>query len=363
MENQSTAALNVPSRLKTENSPSTILARKRKVQETSLSAGTKQRNSPEISNNRQNFNLSVASCQTTPEIENNINRKLEFSDVSPHSSESFCGRSEKESTDTLSTTKQRVLNFQNLAKNEENQKTTESSSVPAVVNMNVGQPGDDSTVLLPSDQAIKENGDSPQDNTATNTLPGEDGDSNAIDDPEAATLRLVQQLMEEEQRNRLREWEEAQMQQVLAMSNADMSQLENSNADLAMAIRMQREEGGLTQDIANDLGDAMEEANIAEDDAAHGQMDADGNVLDVDNMDYDQLVNLGNQLGDVKTERWNAIADKHIGKLPTYKFDSTQKDIKDPMCCVCQCNFENEETLMKLPCGKYGWRKRNYFCD
>lgn len=135
-------------------------------------------------------------------------------------------------------------------------------------------------------------------------------------DDEAATLRLVQQLMEQEELNRLREWEEAQMQQVLAMSQADVTQLESEDADLAMALRLQREEGGLSQDVAMNLGEAVDEAAQAE-----GEEAAEGQVLNVDDMDYEQLLSLGQQLGDVKKERWALVCEKHIKKLPTFSFN------------------------------------------
>ena len=181
------------------------------------------------------------------------------------------------------------------------------------------------------------------------TVEGDSADRVAVEeDDHAATLRLVQQLMEQEELNRLREWEEAQMQQVLAMSAANLDELEGEDADLALALRMQREEGGLSEAAASNLGGAVVEANGEE---AGASEEAGG--LDVDNMDYDQLLTLGQQLGDVKTERWAAVADQHIAKIPTYTFTAANGGNAtggDHMCCVCQCDFEEEEKLMSLPC-------------
>jgi len=188
--------------------------------------------------------------------------------------------------------------------------------------------------LSPNDQAEAEQQEQSQ-----------NADQSAEDD-EAATMRLIATLMRQEEMNRLREWEEAQMQQVLAMSNADLSQLENDDADLALALRMQREEGGLSEAAAADLGVAVD-----------AEENEDGAGLDVDNMDYDQLLNLGQQLGDVKTERWEAVSSQYIAKLSTFSYAKDKSDAGptrtggDHMCCVCQCDFEETEELMRLPCG------------
>lgn len=79
-------------------------------------------------------------------------------------------------------------------------------------------------------------------------------------------------------------------------------------------------------------------------------------------LSYDAMLQLGERIGDVKTERWTMIAAKEIEKLPTFKFDpsailtkdDTKQDDADDSevkCLVCQCEYEKDEALRRLPCG------------
>lgn len=79
-------------------------------------------------------------------------------------------------------------------------------------------------------------------------------------------------------------------------------------------------------------------------------------------LSYDAMLQLGEHIGDVKTERWTLIANKEIEKLPTFKFDSDElakeetkdngeADDSEVKCLVCQCEYEKDDTLRRLPCG------------
>jgi hypothetical protein len=72
--------------------------------------------------------------------------------------------------------------------------------------------------------------------------------------------------------------------------------------------------------------------------------------------EYELMLRLGEAIGDVKQERWKIISQSHVSMLPTYSFtvngtkglDSNDSRCK---CLICQCEYEEGETLRCLPCG------------
>ena len=86
-----------------------------------------------------------------------------------------------------------------------------------------------------------------------------------------------------------------------------------------------------------------------EDDINDGDLPGDG-------MSYELMLRLGEQIGDVKSERWSRIAREKIEALPTFEFDhalTKEKDENDSdvKCLVCQFQYEDKECLRRLPCG------------
>jgi Ring finger domain len=81
--------------------------------------------------------------------------------------------------------------------------------------------------------------------------------------------------------------------------------------------------------------------------------DADGEIS------YETMLELGERIGDVKTERWTMVAKKEIEKLPTFTYDAAsttnetaiRKDASENKCLVCQSEYENGEMCCRLPCG------------
>jgi len=75
-------------------------------------------------------------------------------------------------------------------------------------------------------------------------------------------------------------------------------------------------------------------------------------------LSYDALLQLGERMGDVKSERWALVAREMIEKLPKKKFTDAMSEGKDKndcgvKCLVCQCAFEKCEILRVLPCKHY----------
>lgn len=74
-------------------------------------------------------------------------------------------------------------------------------------------------------------------------------------------------------------------------------------------------------------------------------------------LSYETMLQLGERIGDVKTERWKMRAAVEIAKLPLTKFcqaalsaktDANDSELK---CLVCQCEYEEGEEVRTLPCG------------
>ena len=126
-----------------------------------------------------------------------------------------------------------------------------------------------------------------------------------------------------------------------------------------MAYRMQME---ILSDIGGGEldGDALEAYNLSlqfmnED---YGVVvvneEEEGEGGEIEDMSYDQLLDLGDQIGDVKTERWHTRNQQIIGSLPVHIFSpstSLEEAITDEKCLVCLCEYEREEELKKLPCS------------
>eukprot|EP00533_Pseudo-nitzschia_delicatissima_P004659 CAMPEP_0116096004 /NCGR_PEP_ID=MMETSP0327-20121206/9962_1 /TAXON_ID=44447 /ORGANISM="Pseudo-nitzschia delicatissima, Strain B596" /LENGTH=248 /DNA_ID=CAMNT_0003587703 /DNA_START=35 /DNA_END=781 /DNA_ORIENTATION=+ len=82
---------------------------------------------------------------------------------------------------------------------------------------------------------------------------------------------------------------------------------------------------------------------------------------DEDNGDsYEFMLRLGERIGDVKTERWEQVAQQKINCLPLVKFDpetveKTDCDLNDcdVKCLVCQEDYCKGDEMRKLPCNHY----------
>jgi Ring finger domain len=111
----------------------------------------------------------------------------------------------------------------------------------------------------------------------------------------------------------------------------------------------------LLQESANLLSqedyDALQRALEENDDDESG-------LSENQDLSYDAMLELGDRIGDVKTERWTMIATTEICKLPTFKFsrfdganpENSSNDI-ERKCLVCQFEYEADEEIRRMPCG------------
>ena len=70
---------------------------------------------------------------------------------------------------------------------------------------------------------------------------------------------------------------------------------------------------------------------------------------------YEALLDLGAQIGDVKTERWHERNQDIIASLPVTVFSPSSNGgdgrvVTDAKCLVCLCEYDKGEEMKSLPC-------------
>ncbi len=173
----------------------------------------------------------------------------------------------------------------------------------------------------------------------------EDDDSNSdhveedmsAEDAEAASLRLAMQLQEQESMMVYQQMQ--QMQAAMAQSAAEArangeGDGEEEDSDLMYALELARQEQIMGEQQQVEQGE-------------------EGESFDSEDMDYEQLLALGERIGDVAQDRWRLSAPEKIAALPTTKVTKEyieKAEGNDGMCQVCQCDYEEGEEMKILPC-------------
>ena len=174
-------------------------------------------------------------------------------------------------------------------------------------------------------------------------------DDELFNESEALALQFMR---EEEEAHMARMMELQRMSLQRAMSSEldhdDGFEGEEMDPDLAFALRLQREEGEAVH------GGAMgEEGELLEE----GEEGAAAEI-DVDEMTYDELLELGAHIGDVAKERWQQRAAGVIKEIPIVVWEASGAAAlaercgqTGEMCVVCQCDYEENDTLKVLRCS------------
>ncbi|KAG7390542.1 hypothetical protein PHYPSEUDO_007482 [Phytophthora pseudosyringae] len=88
--------------------------------------------------------------------------------------------------------------------------------------------------------------------------------------------------------------------------------------------------------------------------------------IDPDNMTYEELLRLGEEVGDVKKERWRRMAVQVLSSLPTHPWT---RGHGEDTCIICQYDFVPNDRAMTLPCAHVfhedcvgGWIRENNSC-
>ncbi|GBG24189.1 E3 ubiquitin-protein ligase MBR1 [Hondaea fermentalgiana] len=177
--------------------------------------------------------------------------------------------------------------------------------------------------------------------------------------------RLARQLMAEEEDQLLERLHQVQLEAMRNMhrTGSDVAQANASEAtggaesatsgaaaseedeSVALALRLMAEE----EAEADRVRVAMEEA-------------ARGADFDPDDMSYDELVELGERIGNVKQERWRVDGRALVEALPVVVFKAASHDegalqgVDTTKCLVCQYPYEEDEELKVMPC-KHAFHK------
>jgi len=167
-----------------------------------------------------------------------------------------------------------------------------------------------------------------------------------LDDDLAASLALARQLQEEESLNTFQRLQEAFIYDSKALQQMQLTlgEEETMDEDLALALRLAQQENQPRAPVHN---------------------------VDLDNMSYEQILQLQEQIGDVKQESWSQRAKRviqercEVGTIEEFQNKGYSLD----QCLICQHKYHPAERILRLPCGHmfhYGcsfeWLSRHDTC-
>ncbi len=151
---------------------------------------------------------------------------------------------------------------------------------------------------------------------------------------------LARQLMEEEQYQLL------ERMRILQQAELERIRLEHDSESTSFIGLPARQ---IFQEETEQLQRVQEEHILG------GFVDNSGD-FDPDNMSYEQLLEIGDCIGNVKQERWQIDGQKIVESIPVVLFSNSNKDqmglkgIDICKCIVCQYDFEDDDKLKILPC-------------
>ena len=170
----------------------------------------------------------------------------------------------------------------------------------------------------------------------TSSNPTDASAATGNDDDIEASLRLCRELMAQES---MEAWHLMQEQALNAAREVEVA-----NANLGLSA----------DEVDSDMLYAMEIAR-QEQEADNLEYEGEGE-LDPDELSYEQLMELGERMGDVAQDRWRMDGKAIVSALPTAKLsesDISELKDNDTLCQVCQCDYEEAEIRKTLPCGHH----------
>ena len=161
------------------------------------------------------------------------------------------------------------------------------------------------------------------------------------------TLQPPTQETSDEEREQLEERRQREEEQSMELARRLMA--EEAMASYQQSVDMLRQSADqLSQEDYDALQAVLEEEQA-------------GQVADMEDeeggLSYETMLQLGERIGDVKTERWSLKAPKVIAQLPSFAYDASKTshvddiDCSEGKCLICQCEYENDELVRRLPCG------------
>lgn len=171
-------------------------------------------------------------------------------------------------------------------------------------------------------------------------------DSN-FDEDFAASIALAKKLQQEESLSTFQKLQEAFIYDRSAIRQAELTlgEEETLDEDLALALKLAQQENQPPPPPMYNV--------------------------DLDNMSYEEILELQEQIGDVRQTNWSHRAESVIAKRCTV---ATCKELENQghsldQCLICQHNFHPAERILLLPCGhmfhhgcSFEWLSRHDTC-
>ncbi|CCI47524.1 unnamed protein product [Albugo candida] len=138
---------------------------------------------------------------------------------------------------------------------------------------------------------------------------------------------------------------------------------DQEDASIALALSLQEEESFALEEYEIRSQYAMNASLISS-----NFIPNHGHLTDVnpDAMTYEELLELGERVGDVKKDRWRQIAPSRVARLPSCRW---KQYMGYSSCIICQHNFEPNDHALTLPCTHIfhsscvqGWLLENSAC-
>jgi len=153
-------------------------------------------------------------------------------------------------------------------------------------------------------------------------------------------------LADREDKNEDEETQRILMEQEESEALARLLMAEEAMASYSMSVNFLQS----NSEIYSEADLAAFQAAMDEEDPYAEDAEEDGSM----ELSYEAMLQLGENLGDVKQERWIMTAKQQIEKLPLICSNTIKdQDGNDSFvkCLICQCQYEDDEVLRKLPCN------------
>jgi hypothetical protein len=153
--------------------------------------------------------------------------------------------------------------------------------------------------------------------------------------------------------------------EVISGNNGQLSREDEESIELARMLMAEEAMASyhhhlesMRQATSNTLGMSPEEYSVWQIAMQEEEREEAEEAEAAEELSYDGLLQLSERIGDVRTERWAMIAANEIEKLPLSTFTATSishanLDDSECKCLVCQCEYEENEALRRLPCGHF----------
>jgi hypothetical protein len=178
-------------------------------------------------------------------------------------------------------------------------------------------------------------------------LPAVVDEESARQSPDRLTEVVVEEKISREEQARRDEEASLELARALQAEEAMASYMAAYEVSMDYLRNHQNE---FSQEDLAALQAAVEEENIG------NNGDEEEDTAEVSGMSYDALLRLGDQVGDVRLERWAMIAQEKIDALPLVSFnpEKSEKESSNDChgtCLVCQEQYHTGESLRRLPCN------------